>query len=207
MANVEPSEEIAAPAGIVPVCTTQVGWRRSAHPFGNTLAAVPTRSRPRRAGRNQKANVLKECSSPLFFAERPGRTHRGRDESQKRHASRTTTEPKLDAGDRRDRRADLSRLLDQRGVVAAIRNALNEHLVLFLPKQSLTPVQQRDFAARFGHLYLHPFYPGHERPDYDLGARHDPSREPLAQRRHRTSPPRHRLPCSTRKRCLGGDTL
>lgn len=43
--------------------------------------------------------------------------------------------------------------------VADLRAALDEHLVLFLRDQQLTPVQQRDFARRFGPLYTHPFHP------------------------------------------------
>ena len=44
--------------------------------------------------------------------------------------------------------------------IAAIRRALDEHLVLFFEDQSLTPEQQRNFAGRFGDLYVHPLYPG-----------------------------------------------
>ena len=44
--------------------------------------------------------------------------------------------------------------------VTQLHAALAEHLVLFLPGQALSPVQQRDFAARFGKLYTHPFHPG-----------------------------------------------
>jgi taurine dioxygenase len=44
--------------------------------------------------------------------------------------------------------------------VAAIAAALERHLVLFFADQTITPEQQRDFAARFGKLYTHPLYPG-----------------------------------------------
>jgi len=44
--------------------------------------------------------------------------------------------------------------------IAAIRAALDEHLVLFFEDQTITPEQQRDFARRFGELYVHPLYPG-----------------------------------------------
>jgi taurine dioxygenase len=54
---------------------------------------------------------------------------------------------------------DLSRPLDGE-TVAAIRTALDEHLVVFFEHQSWTPEQQRDFAGRFGELYVHPLYPG-----------------------------------------------
>jgi taurine dioxygenase len=43
----------------------------------------------------------------------------------------------------------------------AIQAALVQHHVLFFRDQSLTPVQHRDFAARFGQLHLHPIYPNH----------------------------------------------
>jgi taurine dioxygenase len=46
------------------------------------------------------------------------------------------------------------------GVIAQIRQALDEHLVLFFEDQHITPVQQRDFAKRFGELHVHPLYPG-----------------------------------------------
>jgi taurine dioxygenase len=54
---------------------------------------------------------------------------------------------------------DLARDLDA-GTIDAIRTALDEHLVLFFEHQTWTPEQQRDFAARFGELYVHPLYPG-----------------------------------------------
>jgi taurine dioxygenase len=43
----------------------------------------------------------------------------------------------------------------------AIESALVEHHVIFFRDQSLTPVQHRDFAARFGTLHIHPIYPRH----------------------------------------------
>jgi taurine dioxygenase len=43
----------------------------------------------------------------------------------------------------------------------AIIAALAEHHVLFFRDQTLTPVQHRDFAARFGKLHIHPIYPKH----------------------------------------------
>jgi taurine dioxygenase len=54
---------------------------------------------------------------------------------------------------------DLSQDLDS-ATIAAIRAALDEHLVLFFERQTWTPGEQRDFAARFGELYVHPLYPG-----------------------------------------------
>ncbi|HWT97675.1 MAG TPA: taurine dioxygenase [Terriglobales bacterium] len=42
---------------------------------------------------------------------------------------------------------------------ANIEQALLSHQVIFFRDQRLTPVQQRDFAARFGQLHIHPIYP------------------------------------------------
>jgi taurine dioxygenase len=42
----------------------------------------------------------------------------------------------------------------------ALRQALLAHQVIFFENQHLTPVQHRDFAARFGALHTHPLYPG-----------------------------------------------
>lgn len=43
--------------------------------------------------------------------------------------------------------------------VTEIRQALLKYEVLFFENQHLTPRQQRDFAARFGQLHLHPIRP------------------------------------------------
>jgi taurine dioxygenase len=55
---------------------------------------------------------------------------------------------------------DLTRPLDDT-VLAALRRALLTHHVLFFEGQPVTPRQQRDLAARFGPLHLHPVYPHH----------------------------------------------
>ena len=44
-------------------------------------------------------------------------------------------------------------------MVATIRQALLDHEVLFFEDQELTPAQQRNFAARFGRLHVHPIRP------------------------------------------------
>jgi len=54
---------------------------------------------------------------------------------------------------------DLSKRLDDEEI-AQIRAALLKHKVIFFEDQHLTPVQHRDFAARFGKLHTHPLYPG-----------------------------------------------
>src|SRR4051812_15665006 len=55
--------------------------------------------------------------------------------------------------------ADLSQALDDE-IIAQIRAALLKHRVIFFEDQHITPVQHRDFAARFGALHTHPLYPG-----------------------------------------------
>jgi len=47
-------------------------------------------------------------------------------------------------------------------LITAIRDALDEHQVLFFRDQTMSPAQQRDFAARFGELHVHPVYPHDE---------------------------------------------
>jgi taurine dioxygenase len=44
---------------------------------------------------------------------------------------------------------------------AGLRDALLKHHVLFFENQPVTPRQQRDLAARFGELHIHPVYPQH----------------------------------------------
>jgi taurine dioxygenase len=41
----------------------------------------------------------------------------------------------------------------------ALLEALLQHHVLFFENQPITPAQQRDLAARFGPLHIHPIYP------------------------------------------------
>lgn len=45
-------------------------------------------------------------------------------------------------------------------LLGAVRQALLDHKVIFFEDQHITPVQHRDFAARFGPLHTHPLYPG-----------------------------------------------
>jgi len=47
-------------------------------------------------------------------------------------------------------------------VIGDVRAALLAHKVLFFEDQALTAPAQRDFAARFGELHIHPLYPGDE---------------------------------------------
>ena len=44
------------------------------------------------------------------------------------------------------------------GSINVIRELLNEHEVLFLRDQSLSPTEQRDLARLFGPLQTHPAY-------------------------------------------------
>jgi len=56
---------------------------------------------------------------------------------------------------------DLRQPLDD-AALSELRRALLAHHVLFFRDQPITPRQQRDLAARFGPLHLHPVYPRHE---------------------------------------------
>jgi taurine dioxygenase len=45
--------------------------------------------------------------------------------------------------------------------LADIKSALADHHVLFFRDQQITPLEQRNFAALFGKLHVHPIYPRH----------------------------------------------
>ena len=53
---------------------------------------------------------------------------------------------------------DISQELPQ-SVIDRLTELMVEHKVLFFRGQPLTPKSQRDFAARFGSLHVHPIYP------------------------------------------------
>jgi taurine dioxygenase len=97
-------------------------------------------------------------------------------------------------------------------VIAEIRGALDDRLVLFFRNQSLTPVQQRDFAAQFGPLYVHPFYPGHEEAPELMVLAHDATHRANSDRWHTDvtyleSPPQAAVLYAEEIPALGGDTL
>ena len=96
--------------------------------------------------------------------------------------------------------------------IAAIRKALDDHLVLFFENQSLTRVQQRDFAARFGKLYTHPFYPGQDDAPEVMILAHDATHRANSDRWHNdvtylTTPPLGAVLYAEEIPELGGDTL
>lgn len=96
--------------------------------------------------------------------------------------------------------------------IGMIRDALDGHLVLFFRGQSLTPVAQRDFAARFGELYVHPFYPGHAAAAEIMVLEHDANRRANTDRWHNDmtyleKPPQASLLYADVIPPLGGDTL
>ena len=96
--------------------------------------------------------------------------------------------------------------------VGAIRSALDDRLVLFFEDQSLTPVAQRDFAARFGQLYVHPFYPGHEEAPEVMILAHDVTHRANSDRWHNdvtylATPPQAAVLYAEEIPELGGDTL
>ena len=53
---------------------------------------------------------------------------------------------------------DLAQSLSEE-TVDALKDALDDRLVLFFGDQHLTPVEQRGFASHFGPLHIHPIYP------------------------------------------------
>ena len=54
---------------------------------------------------------------------------------------------------------DVAQDLDD-GTVGEIRDALNEHCVVFFRDQDLDAVRQKAFARRFGEIFIHPNYNG-----------------------------------------------
>ncbi len=96
--------------------------------------------------------------------------------------------------------------------IAELEGALDDRLVLFFENQSLTPVQQRDFAARFGPLYVHPFYPGHEIAPEIMVLEHDAARRANSDRWHNdvtylAKPPKAAVLYAEEIPEVGGDTL
>lgn len=106
---------------------------------------------------------------------------------------------------------DLSANLSDEAVTE-IRAALDRHLVLFFENQVLDPVQQRDFAARFGPLYMHPFYPGHEKAPEIMVLLHDDKHRAHSDRWHNDvtyleAPPQASVLYAEEIPAIGGDTL
>jgi taurine dioxygenase len=96
--------------------------------------------------------------------------------------------------------------------IAQIREALDEHLVLFFERQHLTPIQQRDFAARFGDLYIHPFYPGEADVPHITVLEHGADRRANSDRWHAdvtylAEPPQAAVLYTEVIPEVGGDTL
>lgn len=106
---------------------------------------------------------------------------------------------------------DLSAALDD-ATVAWIRAMLDEHLVLFFEHQTLSPVQQRDFAVRFGPLYVHPVYPGEPQAPEVMVLEHDATRRANSDRWHSDvtyleTPPQSAVLYAEEIPEMGGDTL
>ncbi len=106
---------------------------------------------------------------------------------------------------------DLAARLDDLAI-AEIRGLLDEHLVLFFEDQQLTPVQQRDLAARFGPLYIHPFYAGAGEAPEVMILENDAGRRPSADRWHNDvtyleTPPLAAVLYADVIPEIGGDTL
>lgn len=96
--------------------------------------------------------------------------------------------------------------------VASIKETLDRHLVLFFEDQVMNPVQQRDLAARFGPLYTHPFYPGHEQAPEIMVLLHDEHHRANSDRWHNDvtyleTPPQASVLYAEEIPEVGGDTL
>jgi taurine dioxygenase len=96
--------------------------------------------------------------------------------------------------------------------VAQIQHALDEHLVLFFEDQRLSIHQQRDFAVRFGELYVHPFYPGDADAPQIMILEHDATRRAKSDKWHSDvtyleKPPRAAVLYAEEIPEVGGDTL
>jgi taurine dioxygenase len=96
--------------------------------------------------------------------------------------------------------------------IAQIRAALGERLVLFFENQELSAAQQRDFAARFGPLYTHPFYPGEDGVPEVMLLAHDATHRANSDRWHNDvtyleRPPMAAVLYAQEIPELGGDTL
>jgi taurine dioxygenase len=99
-----------------------------------------------------------------------------------------------------------------RDTLAEIRAALDEHLVLFFEDRPLAPSEQRDFAARFGPLYRHPFYPGHAEAPEIMVLEHDDTQRANSDRWHNDvtyleTPPQAAVLYAEEIPKVGGDTL
>jgi taurine dioxygenase len=97
-------------------------------------------------------------------------------------------------------------------VVSEVRDLLDAHLVLFFEDQSLSPAQQRDLAAQFGELYIHPFYPGHDDAREIMVLAHDITHRANSDRWHNDvtyleAPPTAGILYAEHVPDLGGDTL
>jgi taurine dioxygenase len=109
------------------------------------------------------------------------------------------------------RGVDLSGALSS-GDVEEISRALDDRLVLFFQDQTLTPVAQRDFAARFGPLYVHPFYSGSDEAPEVMILAHDATRRANSDRWHNdvtylAKPPKAAVLYAEEIPAVGGDTL
>ncbi|HEX3369516.1 MAG TPA: taurine dioxygenase [Candidatus Cybelea sp.] len=96
--------------------------------------------------------------------------------------------------------------------IAQIRAALGQRLVLFFENQQLSAAAQRDFAARFGPLYTHPFYPGDDGIPEVMLLTHDATHRANSDRWHNDvtyleRPPMAAVLYAQEIPELGGDTL
>ena len=99
---------------------------------------------------------------------------------------------------------DVAQDLDD-GTVGEIRDALNEHCVVFFRDQELDAAQQKAFARRFGEIFIHPNYATVMDDPEIVMVRREPGDPPTSARTGTPTPPwwpsRRWAPSSTASTC------
>lgn len=107
---------------------------------------------------------------------------------------------------------DVAAAVEDESCFAAIRGALIEHQVLFLPDQRIAPQSLRDFASRFGPIEGHPAYETVPEADDVQILESTPERPSKIEKWHSDMTFRERPPLATVLHgkvipAFGGDTL
>lgn len=93
---------------------------------------------------------------------------------------------------------------------AAIQDAFSEHLVLAFPGQELSPVEQIEFASRWGTLQRHPYYGSEEHPELmrleNRGKAKDPNEHWHSDMSYELIPPKITMLYALEAPTIGGDT-
>lgn len=93
---------------------------------------------------------------------------------------------------------------------AALQDAFSEHLVLSFPGQELSPVEQIEFASRWGTLQRHPYYGSAEHPELmrleNRGKAKDPNEHWHTDMSYELIPPKITMLYALEAPAIGGDT-